>query len=70
MSLTGGDPVNVRPGGTQTCSGTVSELDGQLPHMEGHPRVNESFIQYPPIYSAHNHSKGNCLFDQANPTQD
>ena len=69
-TLGGGDPVDVRSGGAQACGGTASGLDGQLPHLAGHPRVKQVSVPTISSYSAYNHSEGDCLFDQADPTWD
>ena len=64
------DSINIGPGGVQARGGTMSGLDGQLPRLAGHPRVKQVFVPNPSSYSAYDHSKGDCLFDQADPTQD
>ena len=69
-TLGGGDPVDIRPGGTQVRSGSTSGVDGQLPCLEGHNHIKELFPTSFPPYSAYDHSEGNCLFDPADPTQD
>ena len=70
-TLGGGDPIDIRPGGAQVRGSTASGLDGQLPRLEGHPRVKQALVSssYSP-YSAYDHSEGDCLFDQADPTRD
>ena len=69
-TLGGGDLVNIRSGGAQIRGGSASGVDGQLLHMEGYHRVKESFPLPPLTDSAYDHSKGNCLFNQADPTRD
>jgi hypothetical protein len=69
-TLGGSNPVDIGPGGVQVCGGTTSGLDGQLLCLAGHPRVKQVFIPTISSYSAYDHSEGNCLFDQADPTRD
>jgi hypothetical protein len=70
-TLGGGDPVDLRPGGAQVRGGTTSGLDGQLPRLAGHPRVKQPHTSsFGSPYSAYDHSEGDCLFDQADPTRD
>jgi hypothetical protein len=69
-ALGGGDSIDIGFSGVQACSGAARGLDGQLPRMEGHPQVKQPLIPYLSTYSAYDHSEGDCLFDQADPTQD
>ena len=64
------DPVNIGSGGAQVHGGTMSGVDGQLPRLAGHPRVKQVSVPTVSSYSAYDHSEGDCLFDQANPTRD
>ena len=69
-ALGGGDPVHVGSGGAEARGSTMGRLDGQLPCMEGHYHVKELFTSPFSTYSAHDHSEGDCLFNQADPTWD
>ena len=69
-TLGGGDPVNLGPSGAQVRGSTTSGLDGELPRLAGHPRVKPVSVPSPASYSAYDHSEGDCLFDQADPTRD
>ena len=69
-TLGGGNPVDLGPGGAQVRSGATSGLDGQLPRLAGHPRVKPASTLPLMTYSAYDHSEGECLFDQADPTRD
>ena len=69
-TLGGSDPVNVGSGGAQARGSTTSRLDGQLLCLAGHPRVKQVSVPTVSLYSAYDHSEGECLFDQADPTQD
>ena len=69
-TLGGGDPVDVGPGGAQVCGGATGRLDGQLPRLAGQPRVKPAPFAPLVYYSAYDHSEGECLFDQADPTRD
>ena len=70
-ALGGSDPVDIGPSGVQVRGSTASRMDGQLPSLAGHPRVKQAFI---PLsfaeYSAYDHSEGDSLFNQADPTRD
>ena len=63
--LGGGDPVNVEPSGAQVHSHTTGQLDGQLQGLKGQPQVKQCALSPFPSYSAYDHSKGDCLFNQA-----
>ena len=66
----GGDPVHLGSSGAQVRGGTMGGVDGQLLCLAGHHCVKEFLTSPYSHYSAYNHSEGDCLFDQANPTQD